>query len=129
MFPPDDDGDPDYCRFYMPSFTDQENTTCSLTDFGTQSVKCPSGGKFAFNDFEFKETLVTKWGSVCGKSPPISIVQTLYIFGLLVGSFLSGKLADKFGRKPALMLSILISSGGELLGAFMPELYSYSVAR
>eukprot|EP00091_Calanus_sinicus_P001516 TRINITY_DN11517_c0_g1_i1.p3 TRINITY_DN11517_c0_g1~~TRINITY_DN11517_c0_g1_i1.p3 ORF type:complete len:167 (+),score=43.93 TRINITY_DN11517_c0_g1_i1:45-503(+) len=68
LFPPDPDGDPDYCRFYMPSFTDQQNTTCSLTDFGSQSVKCPPGGKFVFNDFEFEETLVTKW-AVCAESP------------------------------------------------------------
>jgi len=130
LFPTDSDGELDYCKFYMPKFIDPENKTCSTTEFDMSSaVQCPKGGKFVFRDFEFDETLVTKWGSVCGKSPPVSIVQTVYIFGLFVGSFLFGKLADKFGRKPSLMLAILFSSIGELLGAFMPELYSYSAAR
>merc|ERR1711892_555029 len=130
LFPLDADGDPDYCKFYMPRFTDEHNNTCSSTDFDTDSVsECHPGVKFAFAEFEFKETLVTKWENICGKKPLISFVQIFYIAGLLVGSFLSGKLADKFGRKPALMFSILISSGGELMGSFMPEFYSYSVAR
>ena len=130
LFPLDNKGNPDYCKFYQPRFTDENNKTCSRTEFDTSSVvDCPHNTKFAFSDFEFKETLVTKWGNVCGKEVFISFLQFIYIFGLLVGSFLSGKLADKFGRKPALMFSIIISSGGELLGAFMPEFYSYSFAR
>ena len=126
----DSDGTVDYCKFYMPEFVDSENTTCSKSEFSSNVVSCPQGGKFTFNNFEFEETLVTKWESVCdGDSPPISIIQMFYISGLLIGSFVSGKLGDSFGRKPALMFSILLSSGGELLGCFMPEIYSYSVAR
>ena len=35
----------------------------------------------------------------------------------------------RWGRKPALLVSILASSGGELIGAFMPEFWSYAASR
>ena len=35
----------------------------------------------------------------------------------------------RWGRKPALLISILASSGGELVGAFMPEFWSYAASR
>ena len=81
LFPLDNKGNPDYCKFYQPRFTDGNNKTCSRTEFDTSSVvDCSHNTKFAFSDFEFKETLVTKWGNVCGKEVFISFLQFIYIF-------------------------------------------------
>ena len=49
--------------------------------------------------------------------------------GLMIGSFLCGRLADRFGRKLALMFSVVVASCGSLAGAFMPEYYSYTASR
>ena len=37
-------------------------TMLSLT---SEEVKCPGNAEFAFADFQFEETLVTKWDLVC----------------------------------------------------------------
>ena len=49
--------------------------------------------------------------------------------GLMIGSFLGGYFSDKLGRKIVLMAAIVVSSGGSLMGAFMPDYYSYLFSR
>jgi SHS family lactate transporter-like MFS transporter len=46
-----------------------------------------------------------------------------------VGAFLFGRLADRYGRRPALMLSILLYSAMELATAFSPSLRAFIVLR
>ena len=42
--------------------------TCSRTEFSQeQRVSCPPHATFAYNDFEFSETLATEWDSVCNQ--------------------------------------------------------------
>ena len=49
--------------------------------------------------------------------------------GNMIGSFLVGYFSDKLGRKIVLMASIVLSSGASLMGAFMPDYYSYLFSR
>jgi len=46
-----------------------------------------------------------------------------------VGAFLFGRLADHFGRRPALMASVLLYSGMELASAFAPSLRAFLILR
>jgi SHS family lactate transporter-like MFS transporter len=46
-----------------------------------------------------------------------------------VGAFLFGRAADRFGRRPALMASVLLYSGMELASAFAPSLRVFLVLR
>jgi SHS family lactate transporter-like MFS transporter len=46
-----------------------------------------------------------------------------------VGAFLFGRLADHFGRRPALMASVLLYSAMELASAFAPSLRAFLVLR
>ena len=128
LFPRNSDtGQADYCEFFRPSKDTSGN--CSHETFTEEIVKCPKGAEYAYNSFEFKETLVTKWNLVCDESYKVALVLSMYMFGLMIGSFLCGRMADKFGRKFTLFFSIFISSLGSLIGSFMPEYYSYTVTR
>ena len=97
--------------------------------FSEEEIDCPSSADYVYAPFEFEETLVTKWNLVCGESAKVAMVVTMYMFGLMIGSLLCGRMSDKFGRKKTLMFSILCSSVASLLGSFMPEYYSYTVTR
>ena len=71
LFPSKDDGSPDYCRYYQPELVmdvDTGDQRCSNNTFNKDHiVSCPKGSQFAYNNFEFEETLVTEWDAVCGK--------------------------------------------------------------
>ena len=46
-----------------------------------------------------------------------------------VGAFLFGRFADHYGRRPALMASVLLYSGMELASAFAPSLRAFLILR
>jgi SHS family lactate transporter-like MFS transporter len=46
-----------------------------------------------------------------------------------VGAFLFGAMAEKFGRRPTLMVNIVAFSGFELASAFAPSLHSFLICR
>ena len=54
---------------------------------------------------------------------------SIYMGGLLVGSYLFGALSDLIGRKKASFVALLVTSIGLLCTAFAPEYISFSIAR
>ena len=56
-------------------------------------------------------------------------LQTGFNFCQFTFSPAHAKNLCRWGRKPALLVSILASSGGELIGALMPEFWSYAASR
>ena len=52
-----------------------------------------------------------------------------YMLGLMIGSFIFGFLSDHYGRRLGLLGCILVSSTASLVGAFMPEYWSYLALR
>ncbi len=61
------------------------------------------------------------------KSFGVSVPQalqtgTLFFLGMLVGAFVFGRLADRIGRRPVLMISIVIDAIFGIASAFAPDL-------
>ena len=84
---------------------------------------------FSYEDFEMSSTVVTKWDLVCKDDFKGPLLGSAFMLGLMIGSFTMGTLSDRYGRKPILKLSMLLCSGGGLVGAFMPEYYSFLFSR
>ena len=77
-------------------------------------------------------TRSTRWGLSLGSSSialKVALVISMYMVGLMIGSFGCGVLADKIGRKKTLIASALLSSTASLVGAWMPEYISYTITR
>uniref|UniRef100_A0A803J8K1 Solute carrier family 22 (organic cation transporter), member 2 n=1 Tax=Xenopus tropicalis TaxID=8364 RepID=A0A803J8K1_XENTR len=66
-------------------------------------------------------SLVTEFNLVCGDSWKLDFFQSCVNIGFFIGGLISGYIADRFGRKPFLISSILITGIFGILMAFAPN--------
>lgn len=52
--------------------------------------------------------IVTEWDLVCSQAYLSSLATTIYFCGVMVGGLVFGHLADKLGRKPVMLVSLLL---------------------
>jgi OCT family organic cation transporter-like MFS transporter 4/5 len=66
---------------------------------------------------------------VCDKDWVTSTITTIQMGGLLVAGLLSGHLADIFGRKLNLLLSLVVTTLGNFISAFSVSWQMFAVLR
>lgn len=69
-------------------------------------VPCDAG--WAYDRSMFTRTIIQEHDLVCGKQQYIQIPQSAYYAGYLVGSFVFGALADRFGRYITLFVILVL---------------------
>ena len=136
-------------------WNDIENKTTATTDF----LKCPlefsdvqipceeAKSVWLYDSFEMSQTGVTEWNLVCDRLWVIGMVSSLYMVGLMIGSFIVGYFSDRwiqiihyflkvkncllsrFGRKPILLGLMILSFLSTLGGVFCQEYWSYAFTR
>ncbi|XP_039262334.2 organic cation transporter protein-like [Styela clava] len=57
-----------------------------------------------FDRFDFVETTVSEWHLICDRDYLNTLESSLYFVGMMIGGLVVGFLADRFGRKPVLLL-------------------------
>ncbi|MCY1276191.1 4-hydroxybenzoate transporter PcaK [compost metagenome] len=67
-----------------------------------------------------------EWGLT---SAQLSPVLGAALIGLMLGAFIAGPLADRFGRKTVLLLSVLCFGGWSLAAAFAPNVETLALMR
>ncbi|CAI9731800.1 organic cation transporter protein-like [Octopus vulgaris] len=92
------DGD-DQCSVYNNSFTGTHYTT---PPSNSSKLQCSYGRKFLTEEFS---SIVSEFGLVCENKWLRSTLQSVYFAGYLVGAIVFGALADRFGRRPILLLA------------------------
>nr|XP_026689466.1 solute carrier family 22 member 21-like [Ciona intestinalis] len=72
-----------------------------------------------------RTTLATEWDIVCEDAWLLPLTTTVYMFGVLLGSFLSGIFSDRYGRRPTFLLGTAAMYVCIGLNSFSVNFYMY----
>ncbi|XP_051869619.1 solute carrier family 22 member 5-like isoform X2 [Pristis pectinata] len=70
---------------------------------------------------QYISTIVSEWDLVCNEDWKAPFSTSLFFIGVLLGSFISGQLSDKFGRKIILFGTMAVQCVFSILQVFSPN--------
>ncbi|XP_078086931.1 organic cation/carnitine transporter 2-like isoform X1 [Mustelus asterias] len=70
---------------------------------------------------QYISTIVSEWDLVCDNEWKGPFAMSVFFVGVLSGSFISGQLSDRFGRKIVMFGTMAIQTGFSVLQAFSPN--------
>ena len=74
-------------------------------------------------------SLMLEWGLLCGREHEADLLESAYMAGMLFGAGILGNMADRLGRRPALMICALFSFVGACWSAVAVSYLSYLLSR
>ncbi|XP_069816584.1 solute carrier family 22 member 13 [Dendropsophus ebraccatus] len=117
-------GSYEQCRMYTPVDWDIE----SIERYGLNDTEdCQDG--WVYDTSQQKSTLVTEFNLVCQRKEQTDISQSIYMLGLLIGSIIFGPLGDRIGRRPVILISMLLMFSFGVGAAFVTDFYVYTALR
>ncbi|KAM3858637.1 LOW QUALITY PROTEIN: solute carrier family 22 member 6-B-like [Diretmus argenteus] len=111
------------------------DSSCFSTEEGdalprvNRTERVPCSGGWVYSTETFHSTTVTEWDLVCEKAWFNSLASSVYMFGLLMGSVVFGAMADRYGRRFVLLLSLALQAVFGVAVAFAPNFPVYVILR
>ncbi|XP_018409001.1 PREDICTED: solute carrier family 22 member 13-like [Nanorana parkeri] len=122
--PRNTEGSYEQCLMYTPVDWDME----SIERYGLNSTQVCQDG-WVYDTSQQKSTLVTEFNLVCHRKELTDISQSVYMAGLLIGSIMFGPLGDWIGRRPVILISMLLMMAFGVGAAFVSDFYVYTALR
>ncbi|XP_069946223.1 organic cation transporter protein-like [Cherax quadricarinatus] len=114
----------DQCRVWTlkNNITDQ----CEPEVFSNSTSSC---SQWVYDTSLFSATTVTEFDLTCGKAWLRPLAGSIYMTGMSVGAFVVGNLADRFGRKKGILVSVLLLGTSGVISAVSPSYYMFLLMR
>ncbi|KAM8940789.1 organic cation/carnitine transporter 2 isoform 3-T5 [Lycaon pictus] len=90
-----------------------------------EQESCLDGWEFSQDIYQ--STIVTEWNLVCEDDWKAPLTVSLFFVGVLVSSFISGQLSDRFGRKNVLFVTMGMQTGFSFLQIFSKNFEMFTV--
>ncbi|XP_065809850.1 solute carrier family 22 member 13-like [Labrus bergylta] len=119
-----EDGTFSRCRMFKP--VDWNISTIRKHGLNETSG-CQNG--WVYSKTLYEATVVTDFDLVCGKSHPAEILQTIFMTGLLTGSFVFGPTAESYGRRRTTQIPVVLLLIFNIVSGVSPNVYVYAVSQ
>ncbi|XP_076063522.1 organic cation transporter protein-like isoform X2 [Oratosquilla oratoria] len=128
--PFDEDGKLDTCTYYRytgTNVTAGDEGECPVSDFDRNDpVQC---SEWVYDTSIFYSSTVSEFDLTCTKAWLGPLAGSMYMVGMLIGAITIGDLADRFGRKVGIMVSVFLLGVSGCLSAISPNYIMFLVMR
>lgn len=113
------------CEMFVYSASNGFSSNIS-TD-ANKTVKCLYGWEYDFS--ELYPTIATEMDWVCDNDQLPYQSQTIFYIGTSIGCIIFGLIADRFGRRPSIILSYIIACVAGIASAFTTSFVGFNILR
>lgn len=112
-------------QYYPYDSANEKYSECKVI-LDNQTQKCSD---YIYDHSVYGYTAVIEWDLTCSKTYLVATGNSLFMFGVMLGSIIFGQLSDRYGRKLIFFISLILQVSSGILASVAPEFWSFTFAR